>query len=192
MQHSLPELPFARNALAPYMSEETLNFHYGKHHQTYVNTLNKLIADSPYANSSLEDIVKQAEGPIFNNAAQHWNHSFFWNCLAPNAGGEPRGAIAAAIKDQFESFAKFRERFSSIGLATFGSGWVWLVKENNGKLAIESTSNAVNPLRQNRKAILTCDVWEHAYYIDYRNERAKFLEAFWNVVNWNFVEKNFI
>jgi Fe-Mn family superoxide dismutase len=190
MTHKLPELPYAKNALEPHMSAETLEYHYGKHHQTYVDNLNKLIAGTEFENLSLEDIIKRSSGGLFNNAAQVWNHTFFWNCLSPNGGGAPSGKLAEAIDKAFGSFDKFRERFTQTALTTFGSGWAWLVKNADGSLDIVSTSNAGTPMTDGRQALLTCDVWEHAYYIDYRNARAKFLENFWNIVNWDFVAKN--
>ncbi len=191
MTHTLPELPYAMDALAPYMSKETLEFHYGKHHMTYVTNLNNLVQGTEFANASLEDIIMKAKGGLFNNAAQIWNHTFFWNCLAPKAGGEPKGALAEAIKKTFGSFEEFKTQFSQKAITTFGSGWGWLVKNKDGSLALESTSNAGTPMTSGQKALLTCDVWEHAYYIDYRNARPKFVENFWNLVNWRFVEANF-
>jgi superoxide dismutase, Fe-Mn family len=191
MEHKLPELPYAKDALAPHISAETLEFHYGKHHATYVTNLNKLIVGTEFANLPLEEIVKRASGGIFNNAAQVWNHTFYWNCLAPKAGGEPTGALAQAISLAFGSFAAFKEKFTATAVGTFGSGWAWLVKNPDGSLALESTSNAANPLTAGKKPLLTCDVWEHAYYIDYRNARPKYVEAYWNLVNWKFVEANF-
>lgn len=192
MQHTLPALPYAMDALAPHISAETLEFHYGKHHQTYVDNLNKLIPGTEFENLALEDIVKKASGGIFNNAAQVWNHSFYWNCLSPNGGDEPGGSLADAINAGFGSFAEFKEKFSQTAITTFGSGWAWLVKKPDGSLALESTSNAATPLTGDSKPLLTCDVWEHAYYIDYRNARPKYLEAFWNLVNWDFVSQNFV
>jgi Fe-Mn family superoxide dismutase len=190
MEHKLPVLPFAMDALAPFISRETLEFHYGKHHAAYVANLNKLIPKTEFENMTLEDIVKKASGGIFNNAAQIWNHAFYWNCLAPGSGGEPKGAAADAISKTFGGFANFRAEFTKAALSTFGSGWVWLVKDGGGKLTIESTQNAGTPLKEGRTPVLTCDVWEHAYYIDYRNNRAAYVEAFWKIVNWAFVEKN--
>jgi Fe-Mn family superoxide dismutase len=190
MTHKLPELPYAKNALEPYMSAETLEYHYGKHHQTYVDNLNKLIAGTEFESLPLEDIVKRSSGGVFNNAAQVWNHTFFWNCLSPNGGGAPGGKLAESIDKAFGSFDQFRERFTQTAVTTFGSGWAWLVKNADGSLDIVSTSNAGTPMTDGRQALLTCDVWEHAYYIDYRNARAKFLENFWNIVNWDFVSKN--
>jgi Fe-Mn family superoxide dismutase len=189
MEHKLPELPYPKDALAPHISAETIEYHYGKHHATYVANLNKLIPGTEFESLPLEEIVKRASGGIFNNAAQVWNHTFYWNCLAPKAGGEPSGALAAAINAAFESFAQFKEKFANTAVTTFGSGWAWLVCDSSGKLAIESTSNAGCPLTAAKKPLLTCDVWEHAYYIDYRNARAKYVETFWNLVNWAFVAK---
>ena len=191
MEHKLPDLPYAKDALAPSISAETIEYHYGKHHKAYVDNLNKLIFGTEFEKMSLEDIVKKASGAIFNNAAQDWNHTFYWNCLSPKAGGEPTGALANAINKDFGSFAQFKEKFTNTAVTAFGSGWAWLVKNSDGTLSIESSSNAGNPLKDGKKALLTCDVWEHAYYIDYRNARAKYLEAFWNLVNWKFVDQNF-
>ncbi len=191
MEHKLPELPYAKDALAPHISAETLEYHYGRHHKTYVDNLNKLIINTEFENLTLEDIVKKASGGIFNNAAQVWNHTFYWNCLSPKGSGEPSGALASAIVKDFVSFAQFKEKFTTAAVTLFGSGWVWLVKNPDGSLAIEATSNAGNPLKDGKKPLLTCDVWEHAYYIDYRNARAKYVEAFWSLVNWRFVEQNF-
>lgn len=192
MEHKLPELPYAKDALTPYISAETIDFHYGKHHKTYVDNLNKLIQGTEFENSSLEDIIKRASGGIFNNGAQVWNHTFYWNCLSPKGGGEPGGSIGDIINKTFGSFAQFKEKFSNAAVTLFGSGWAWLVKNSDGGITIEATSNANNPLRDGKKPLLTCDVWEHAYYIDYRNARAKYVESFWNLVNWDFVNKNFI
>jgi Fe-Mn family superoxide dismutase len=191
MEHKLPELPYALDALAPTISKETLEFHYGKHHQTYVTNLNNLIKGTEFENASLEDIVKKSSGGIFNNAAQVWNHTFYWNGLAPKGGGEPTGALGDAIKKQWGDFAKFKEEFTKTAVGTFGSGWAWLVKKADGSLGLVSTSNAATPLTTADKPLLTCDVWEHAYYIDYRNARPKYVEGFWNLVNWDFVAKNF-
>jgi superoxide dismutase, Fe-Mn family len=190
MEHKLPELPYKQDALAPYLSAETLEYHYGKHHRAYVDNLNKLIAGAEFEKMTLEEIIRRASGPINNNASQVWNHTFYWNCLAPNAGGEPDGAVMEAINKNFGSFVKFQEKFTSTATALFGSGWVWLVKNMDGSLAVESSANAGNPVRDGRKPLLTCDVWEHAYYIDYRNARAKYVEAFWKLVNWKFVAEN--
>ena len=190
MAFTLPDLPYAKDALAPHMSQETLEFHHGKHHATYVNNLNKLVEGKDFEKMELEEIIKKSEGGIFNNAAQVWNHTFFWNCLSPNGGGEPQGALLEAIKKNFESFDAFKEQFTQQAVTLFGSGWAWLVKNADGSLEIVQKSNAGNPLTDGKTPILTCDVWEHAYYIDYRNARPKFLEGFWNLVNWEFVEKN--
>ena len=190
MEHKLPELPYAKTALAPHISAETLEFHYGKHHATYVANLNKLIAGTEFAESSLEDIVKKASGGLFNNAAQVWNHSFYWNCLSPKGGGEPTGALADAIVKNFTSFAAFKEKLTTAAVTQFGSGWAWLVKNSDGSLAIEQTSNAATPLKDGKKPLLTVDVWEHAYYIDYRNARPAYLEAFFKLANWEFAAAN--
>jgi Fe-Mn family superoxide dismutase len=191
MAHTLPELPYAMNALEPHISKETLEFHYGKHHRTYVDKLNGLIEGTEHAGASLEDIVRRSTGGVFNNAAQVWNHTFYWHCLSPNGGGRPDGALAKAIDEAFGSFDAFHQQFSDKAVTLFGSGWAWLVKKPDGKLAIVQTSNAETPLTGDAKPLLTCDVWEHAYYIDYRNARPKYLEAFWQLVNWDFVAKNF-
>jgi len=190
MAHTLPALPYELNALEPHISKETLEFHHGKHHQTYVTNLNNLIKETEFAEMSLEDIVKKSSGGMFNNAAQVWNHSFYWNCLSPNGGGQPSGSLADAINSTFGSFDKFKEEFTKTAVTTFGSGWGWLVKNADGSLALVSTSNAATPMTSGQTALLTCDVWEHAYYIDYRNARPKYLEAFWNLVNWDFVAQN--
>ena len=189
MEHLLPKLPYANDALAPNISAETIEYHYGKHHKTYVDNINRLIQGTEFANSSLEDIIKKASGGIFNNAAQVWNHSFYWNCLSPK-GGEAKGAAADAIIKTFGSIKDFQDKFSAAAVGQFGSGWAWLVKTADGSLAIETTSNAGTPLKDGKKALLTCDVWEHAYYIDYRNARAKYVEAYWKLVNWDFVAAN--
>ena len=192
MEHKLPELPYAMDALAPTISKETLEFHYGKHHQAYVTNLNNLIKGTEFENASLEDIVKKAPaGGIFNNAAQVWNHTFYWHSMAPQAGGKPAGALAAAIDKKWGSFDAFKEAFNKMGAGNFGSGWTWLVKKADGSVDIVNTSNAATPLTTADKALLTCDVWEHAYYIDYRNARPKYLESWWNLVNWDFAAKNF-
>jgi len=189
MEHKLPELPYAMDALEPHISKETLEYHYGKHHKTYVDNLNKLIPGTEFEKLSLEDIIKKSSGGIFNNAAQIWNHSFYWNCLSPK-GGEPGGALADAIKKSFGSLDEFKQKFSQTAVTTFGSGWAWLVKNAVGDLEIISTSNAGCPLTEGKTPLLTCDVWEHAYYIDYRNARPKYVETFWKIVNWDFVAKN--
>lgn len=191
MAFELPPLPYAKDALAPHLSAETLEFHYGKHHQTYVTNLNNLVPGTEFEALSLEDLVKKSSGGIFNNAAQIWNHTFYWNSLSPNGGGQPKGALADAINAKFGSFAVFQEDFAKCAVTTFGSGWAWLVKNADGSLALVSTSNAGCPLTTGQIPLLTCDVWEHAYYIDYRNARPKYLEAFWALVNWDFAAANF-
>jgi Fe-Mn family superoxide dismutase len=191
MSFELPPMPYAKNALEPFISEETLDYHYGKHHQAYVTNLNNLVPGSEFEGLSLEEIVRTSSGGIFNNAAQVWNHTFYWNCMKPNGGGQPTGALADAIDQCFGSFGKFKEEFSQCAVTTFGSGWAWLVKNDDGSLALVSTSNAGCPLTSNQIPLLTCDVWEHAYYIVYRNARPKYVEDFWNVVNWDFVAANF-
>ncbi len=188
MSIQLPPLPYALDALAPHISKETLEYHYGKHHQAYVNNLNKLIPNTEFAELPLDDIVKKSSGGIFNNAAQVWNHTFYWHCLSPQGGKEPQGALAEAINHAFGSFNEFKEKFTQTAITTFGSGWAWLVKDQHNALSIISTSNAATPLTQEGiTALLTCDVWEHAYYIDYRNARPDYLNAFWALVNWDFV-----
>ncbi len=191
MAFELPALPYAKNRLVPHISEETLEYHYGKHHQTYVTNLNNLIPGTEFESLSLEEIIVKSSGPIFNNAAQVWNHTFYWNSLTPNGGGEPTGALANAINTTFGSLVKFKEEFTKCAVTTFGSGWAWLVKNADGSLALVSTSNAGCPLTTGQTALLTCDVWEHAYYIDYRNARPAYLEAFWALVNWDFAEANY-
>ncbi|MBL4647723.1 MAG: superoxide dismutase [Fe] [Gammaproteobacteria bacterium] len=191
MAFELPELPYSLNDLEPHISAETLEYHYTKHHQTYVNNLNNLVADSEFESMSLEAIIRKASGCVFNNAAQVWNHSFYWKCLTPDGGGEPSGELAQAITRSFGSFAQFKDEFSKTAITTFGSGWAWLVKKPDGSLAVVSTSNADNPLTTDTIPLLTCDVWEHAYYIDYRNVRPKYLEAFWHLVNWDFTSQQF-
>jgi Fe-Mn family superoxide dismutase len=191
MAFELPALPYAKNRLVPHISEETLEYHYGKHHQTYVTNLNNLIPGTEFEGLSLEEIIVKSSGPIFNNAAQVWNHTFYWNSLLPNGGGEPTGALADAINTTFGSFEKFKEEFTKCAITTFGSGWAWLVKNADGTLALVSTSNAGCPLTTGQKPLLTCDVWEHAYYIDYRNARPAYLEAFWALVNWDFAAANY-
>jgi Fe-Mn family superoxide dismutase len=192
MEHKLPELPYAMDALEPHISRETLEFHHGKHHATYVANLNKLISGTEFADKSLEDIIKTSSAGIFNNSAQVWNHSFYWNCLSPNGGGEPSGALADAINSAFGSFSEFKEKFATSAATNFGSGWTWLVKNSDGSVELLNTSNAGTALTEEGKTpILTCDVWEHAYYVDYRNARPKYVEAYWNLVNWDFVAANF-
>ena len=190
MLHTLPELPYAKTALAPHISAETLDYHYGKHHQTYVTNLNNLIPGTEFEKMSLEEIVMKSSGGIFNNAAQIWNHTFYWHSLSPQGGGAPTGALGDAINKTFGSFDEFKKIFTQTALTTFGSGWAWLVKNKDGSLAIVSTSNAACPLTASQKPLLTCDVWEHAYYVDYRNARANYVAAFWNLVNWDFAAKN--
>ena len=190
MAIELPPLPYERNALEPHISAETLDYHYGKHHKTYVDNLNKQIEGTEFAELPLEAIIRKAQGGMFNNAAQIWNHTFYWHCLKPNGGGEPTGKLKDAIDQAFGDFAKFKEEFTKVAVGTFGSGWGWLVQRPDGSLALVSTSNAATPLTGEDTPLLTCDVWEHAYYIDYRNARPKYLEAFWNLVNWDFVASN--
>ena len=192
MPHTLPELPYAKTALAPHISAETLDYHYGKHHQTYVTNLNNLIPGTEFEKMSLEEIVMKSSGGIFNNAAQIWNHTFYWHSLSPQGGGEPTGALGDAINKAFGSFEEFKKTFTQTALTTFGSGWAWLVKNKDGSLAIVSTSNAACPLTAGQKPLLTCDVWEHAYYVDYRNARANYVAAFWNLANWDFAAKNLV
>lgn len=191
MTHELPALPYAKDALQPHISAETLEYHYGKHHQAYVTNLNSLIKGNEFESMTLEEIIKKSSGGVFNNAAQVWNHTFYWNCLSPNGGGQPSGALGDAIKAKWGSFEAFKEAFSKAAVGTFGSGWAWLVKTADGQIDIVSTSNAATPMTSGQKALLTCDVWEHAYYVDYRNARPKYVEAFWNLVNWDFVAQNF-
>ena len=187
MEHTLPDLPYEKNALEPHISAETLDFHHDKHHATYVTNLNNLIKETEFADKSLEDIVTSAPaGGIFNNAAQVWNHTFYFNCMGPNAGGEPTGALADAINAKFGSFADFKQAFTTSAATNFGSGWTWLVMKD-GELDIVNTSNAGCPLTDGMKPLLTVDVWEHAYYIDKRNARPAYLESWWNLVNWDFV-----
>ena len=191
MTHELPPLPYALNALEPHISAETMEFHHGKHHKTYVEKLNELIKGTEFENMPLETIVQRADGGVFNNAAQHWNHTFFWQCMAPGAGGKPSERIGRAIDASFGSFDKFKDEFSTAAAELFGSGWAWLVKRADGSLAIEALSNADTPVKNRERAVLTLDVWEHAYYIDYRNARPEFIDAFWNVVNWEFAAQNY-
>lgn len=191
MAITLPILPYALDALEPHLSRETLEYHYGKHHQTYVTNLNNLLPGSGFETLPLEAIIKKTSGPIFNNAAQVWNHTFYWHCLSPQAGQEPGEKLATAITEQFGSFSAFQEQFNKTAMGTFGSGWAWLVKNATGQLEIISTPNANTPLTTDKIPLLTCDVWEHAYYIDYRNARAEYIANFWKLVNWAFVTKNF-
>ncbi len=191
MKHELPPLPYEKTALEPFITAETLDYHYSKHHQAYVTNLNNLIPGTEFEHLSLEEIILKSSGGIFNNAAQVWNHTFYWHCMKPNGGGEPTGALAEAINQAFGSFEQFKQAFSQCAVTTFGSGWAWLVKNADGGLELVSTSNAGCPLTNGQKPLLTCDVWEHAYYIDYRNLRPKYVEDFWSVVNWDFVAANF-
>jgi Fe-Mn family superoxide dismutase len=191
MPHVLPPLPYAKDALEPVISAETIDYHYGKHHQAYVTNLNNLVPGPEFENASLEDIVRTSSGGIFNNAAQVWNHTFYWNGLSPDGGGEPGGALGAAIDSAFGSFSGFKEAFIKSAIGNFGSGWTWLVKNGDGSLEIVNTSNAATPLRDGRTPLLTIDVWEHAYYIDYRNARPKYLEEIWKIVNWKAAAANF-
>jgi len=190
MSFQLPELHYSRDALAPHISVETIGYHYGKHHLAYATNLNRLIKRTPWEAMSLEEIITGADGAIYNNAAQVWNHSFYWNGLSPQGGGEPHGELGEMIVRDFGSYEKFKEAFTMTAATHFGSGWVWLVMDGDRKLSIMATQNAGCPLREDRTPILTCDVWEHAYYIDYRNDRPQYIEAFWNVANWDFAETN--
>ena len=192
MEHTLPPLPYAMDALAPHISKETFEFHYGKHHQAYVTNLNNLIKGTEFEKASLEDIVKKASGGVFNNAAQVWNHTFFWSSMKPGGGGKASGALAAAIDKKWGSFDAFKEAFAKSAVGNFGSGWTWLVKKADGGVDIVNTSNAGTPVTGADKPLLTIDVWEHAYYIDYRNARPKFVETFLaSLANWDFAGKNF-
>ncbi|GLR65263.1 Fe-Mn family superoxide dismutase [Marinospirillum insulare] len=192
MAFELPALPFAKDALEPHISSETLDFHHGKHHQTYVTKLNELVPGTEFEGKSLEEIIKAAPaGPVFNNAAQVWNHTFYWNSLSPNGGGAATGAIADAINAKWGSFAEFQKEFDNKAVNNFGASWTWLVKNAAGELEIVNTSNAGTPMTEGHTALLTVDLWEHAYYIDYRNARPKYLEAFWALANWDFVNQNF-
>ena len=190
MSIELPALPYERNALEPHISAETLDYHYGKHHKAYVDKLNDAIKDTEYADMDLVAIVKKATGGTFNNAAQSWNHTFYWNSMSPDGGGDPSGKLADALSKAFGSTDAFRDEFSKAAAGNFGSGWTWLVQRSDGSLGIVSTSNAGTPITGSDRPLLTCDVWEHAYYIDYRNARPKYLDAFWNLVNWNFAADN--
>ncbi|WP_368642001.1 superoxide dismutase [Fe] [Castellaniella ginsengisoli] len=190
MAFTLPPLPYAMDALAPHISQETLEYHYGKHHQAYVTNLNKAIEGTELASLSLEDVIRKSSGGVFNNAAQVWNHTFYWNSLSPKGGGEPAGALRQAIEAKWGSVDAFKAAFTQSAAGNFGSGWTWLVKKPDGSLDIVNTSNAGTTVNTDDKALLTCDVWEHAYYIDYRNARPKYLENFWNLVNWDFAAAN--
>lgn len=184
MPFELPPLPYAKNALEPFISSQTIDFHYGKHHLAYVNNLNKLVPGTPFESKSLEEIIMSATGGIFNNGAQVWNHTFYWNCLKSNGGGAPTGKLADAISRDFGSFEAFKEQFSNAAASLFGSGWAWLSKDNDGKLVITQESNAGNPLRSGLTPLLTCDVWEHAYYLDKQNRRPDYIADFWKMVDW--------
>lgn len=188
----LPDLAYATDALEPFMSRESVLYHYGKHHRGYVHKLNSLVARTEFEDAELEDIVSRSTGAIFNNAAQVWNHNFFWRCLAPNGGGGPTREIAKAIEHGFGSVAAFKQLFTKAATEKFGSGWTWLIATRDGRLVVFCTDDADNPLRSGDRALLACDVWEHAYYIDYRNDRTRYLDAFWNIVNWKFVEENLV
>lgn len=189
MSFKLPELPYAIDALEPHIDKQTIEFHYGKHHQAYVTKLNNLVLGTKFENADLEQIIKEAEGGIFNNGAQVYNHTFYWESMKPGGGGNPTGKIAEAIDKEFGSFEKFKEEFSNAAAGLFGSGWAWLVQKTDGSLGIVQESNAGNPLRVGLKPILTIDVWEHAYYLDYQNKRPDYIQAFWNLVNWDIVNK---
>jgi superoxide dismutase, Fe-Mn family len=185
MKFVLPELPFAKDALSPIISEEAFDYHHGKHHNAYVTNLNKMIEGTDFQDMELEQIIKKSEGGMFNNAAQIWNHTFFWNCLSPNGGGAPKGELLEAINRDFGSFDEFKAKFSTAAATLFGSGWAWLAKNEDDKLEILQLSNAGTPLTLDKEPLLTLDVWEHAYYIDYRNARPQFIEKFWEVANWD-------
>jgi len=189
MSFTLPQLPYAMDALAPTISKETLEFHYSKHHKTYVTNLNNLVVGTDFEGKTLEEIVVSSTGGLFNNAAQVYNHTFYWNCLTPNKR-QPSANLIAEINKNFGSLEDFKKEFSNIAITTFGSGWAWLVQNKDGSLAIVSTSNAGCPITEGQKPLLTCDVWEHAYYIDYRNSRPQYVEKFWDLVNWEFIESN--
>lgn len=191
MNFELPKLPYALNALEPHVSQKTLEFHYGKHHQAYVNNLNNLVPGTKFENANLEAIVMEADGPIFNNGAQVWNHTFYFHSFSPKGGGEASGNLANAINKSFGSFSTFKENFSKAAATLFGSGWAWLVKKDDGTLEIIQEPNAGNPLKKGFKPILTCDVWEHAYYLDYQNRRPDHIEAFWKLIDWEAVGKRY-
>ena len=191
MAFELPALPYEKNALEPHISSETLDFHYGKHHNTYVQKLNGLIEGTEFEGKSLEDIIKSSSGGVFNNSAQIWNHTFYWNSLSPNGGGEPTGAVADAINAAFGSFEDFKAKFNDMAVNNFGSSWTWLVKKADGSLDIVNTSNAGTPITEGLTPLITVDLWEHAYYIDYRNVRPDYLKGFWALVNWDFANENF-
>ncbi|HLD16584.1 MAG TPA: superoxide dismutase [Coxiellaceae bacterium] len=189
MTFELPNLPYPKNALEPHISQETFEYHHGKHHAAYVKKLNELVQNTEFEHMDLVEIMKKSSGPIFNNAAQHWNHSFYWLCMSPSGGGEPTGELLKAVNEAFGSFAVFKEKFTAAAIGQFGSGWAWLVK-NGDQLEIVATGNAENPLTKGKTPLLTCDVWEHAYYIDTRNDRPKYVSHFWEVVNWTFAAEN--
>ncbi len=189
MPFEQPPLPFAMTALKPFLSEEQLMYHYGKHHAAYFKNLNALVEGRPEAGLTLREVVVQSSGPIFNNAAQAWNHSFYWNCLSPQGGGEPQGALAEAIRRDFGGFEAFRKAMSEAAVKLFGSGWAWLAADKQGKLEIMPLGNADTPLKHGKEPLLTIDVWEHAYYVDYRNERGKYIDGFWKVAHWDFAQK---
>ena len=190
MAFELPPLPYKMDALEPFISKETLEYHYGKHHQAYVNNLNNMVPGTEFEHASLEEVVKKSQGGVFNNGAQVWNHSFYWDCLSPNGGGAPTGTVLDALTESFGSFDNFKDQFSKAAATLFGSGWAWLVKTGDGKLEIVQESNAGNPMTSGKTPLLTCDVWEHAYYIDKRNKRPEYIADFWNLVNWDFLKKN--
>jgi Fe-Mn family superoxide dismutase len=190
-QHSLPPLPYPESGLEPHISRETVHFHYDVHHRNYVNKMNKLIVDTDFEDCSLDEIVRNSTGELFNNAGQTWNHNFYWQCMTPKGGGMPQGALAAAIREKFGSQASFQAEFSRVAEGLFGAGWAWLVQNADNSLALIHTGNAGSPIRSGQRPLLTCDVWEHAYYIDYRNRRADYMKAFWQVVNWRFVESQY-
>ena len=191
MSFELAPLPYAMDALSPHISAETLEYHYGKHHQAYITNLNNLLEESELEDSSLEEIILKSSGPLFNNAAQVWNHTFYWSCLSPEGGGEPTGRLADAINSAFGSLDEFKQQFTHSCVTNLGSGWTWLVENQDGGLEIVNTSNAGNPMTDGKIPLMTCDVWEHAYYVDYRNARPKYVEAFWSLVNWGYVADNF-
>jgi len=190
MPHEPEPLPYTMNALEPHISKETFEYHYGKHYKAYISKVNAAIEGTDFANASLVKIIQTASGSLFNNAAQIWNHHFYWSCMSPQGGGAPTGVASDIINKSFGSFETFKKEFSNAAASNFGSGWTWVVKKDDGTIAIENTSNASNPIKENRNPALTIDIWEHAYYIDYRNARPKYIEAFWNVINWDFINKN--
>ena len=191
MKHEMPTLPYANDALAPVISEETINFHWGKHVQTYVNNLNNLTSGTPFENASLEEIIKKADGGIFNNGAQVWNHTFYFNTFSPKKGSEPQGELLKEINETYGNVDEFKKQFVANGVSIFGSGWVWLVKDANKKLSIVKTSNGDNPLKNGYTPLLTFDVWEHAYYLDYQNRRPDHLNALWNIIDWNIITQRY-